>query len=64
MNDFSNNHCFPPPDSSVPNLQVIRMTLLCDKAPAPITMDLTGTLPVHHPFARSGYSSPSSVTCL
>lgn len=62
MNDFSNNHCLPPADSSVPNLQVIRMTLLCDSAPAPITMDLTGMLPVHPP--PSGYSSPSSVTFL
>lgn len=62
MNDFSNNHCLPPADSSVPNLQVIRMTLLCDSAPAPITMDLTGTLPVHPP--PSGYSSPSSVAFL
>ncbi|MGH0158592.1 UNVERIFIED_CONTAM: hypothetical protein FKN15_000316 [Acipenser sinensis] len=31
-------------DPSVPNVQVTRLTLVCDKAPAPITMDLTGDL--------------------
>ncbi|KAM3597141.1 uncharacterized protein V6R79_000498 [Siganus canaliculatus] len=31
-------------DPSVPNVQVTRMTLLCDEASGPITMDLTGDL--------------------
>uniref|UniRef100_UPI0037E8F3E2 rho GDP-dissociation inhibitor 3 n=1 Tax=Semicossyphus pulcher TaxID=241346 RepID=UPI0037E8F3E2 len=31
-------------DLSVPNVQVTRLTLLCEKAPGPITMDLTGDL--------------------
>ncbi|MGH0188227.1 UNVERIFIED_CONTAM: hypothetical protein FKN15_028643 [Acipenser sinensis] len=31
-------------DPSVPNVQVTRLTLVCDKAPAPITMDLTGVV--------------------
>ncbi|KAM9346016.1 rho GDP-dissociation inhibitor 3 [Symphorus nematophorus] len=31
-------------DPSVPNVQVTRMTLLCDEAPGPMTMDLTGDL--------------------
>ncbi|XP_070837859.1 rho GDP-dissociation inhibitor 3 isoform X1 [Chaetodon trifascialis] len=31
-------------DVSVPNVQVSRMTLLCDEAPEPITVDLTGDL--------------------
>ncbi|TKS91717.1 Rho GDP-dissociation inhibitor 1 [Collichthys lucidus] len=31
-------------DLSVPNVQVTRMTLLCDEAPGPLTMDLTGDL--------------------
>lgn len=29
-------------DISVPNVQVTRMTLLCDEAPQPVTVDLTG----------------------
>ncbi|MGH0151491.1 UNVERIFIED_CONTAM: hypothetical protein FKN15_034978 [Acipenser sinensis] len=33
-----------PINPSVPNVQVTRLTLVCDKAPAPITMDLTGDL--------------------
>ncbi|XP_020502586.1 rho GDP-dissociation inhibitor 1 isoform X1 [Labrus bergylta] len=33
-----------PTDLSVPNVQVTRLTLLCDTAPEPITMDLTGDL--------------------
>ncbi|XP_059203846.1 rho GDP-dissociation inhibitor 3 [Centropristis striata] len=33
-----------PADSSVANVQVTRLTLLCDEAPEPITMDLTGDL--------------------
>uniref|UniRef100_A0A3Q3FPK9 Rho GDP dissociation inhibitor (GDI) gamma n=1 Tax=Labrus bergylta TaxID=56723 RepID=A0A3Q3FPK9_9LABR len=32
------------PYLSVPNVQVTRLTLLCDTAPEPITMDLTGDL--------------------
>lgn len=31
------------PDPSVPNVQVTRLTLMCEQAPGPITMDLTGT---------------------
>lgn len=31
-------------DPSVPNVQVTRLALLCDEAPAPMTMDLTGDL--------------------
>nr|XP_046272179.1 rho GDP-dissociation inhibitor 3 isoform X2 [Scatophagus argus] len=31
-------------DLSVPNVQVTRLTLLCDEAPGPITVDLTGDL--------------------
>lgn len=31
-------------DPSVPNVQVVRLTLVCSEAPAPITMDLTGDL--------------------
>ncbi|XP_049924293.1 rho GDP-dissociation inhibitor 3 isoform X1 [Epinephelus moara] len=31
-------------DPNVPNIQVTRLTLLCDTAPEPITMDLTGDL--------------------
>uniref|UniRef100_A0A7N8X3Z9 Rho GDP dissociation inhibitor (GDI) gamma n=1 Tax=Mastacembelus armatus TaxID=205130 RepID=A0A7N8X3Z9_9TELE len=31
-------------DVSGPNVQVTRLTLLCDEAPGPITMDLTGDL--------------------
>ncbi|XP_019213650.2 rho GDP-dissociation inhibitor 3 [Oreochromis niloticus] len=30
-------------DASGPNVKVTRLTLLCDDAPEPITMDLTGT---------------------
>uniref|UniRef100_A0AAY5JXD3 Rho GDP dissociation inhibitor (GDI) gamma n=1 Tax=Esox lucius TaxID=8010 RepID=A0AAY5JXD3_ESOLU len=29
---------------SIPNVQVTRLTLMCDQAPGPITMDLTGDL--------------------
>lgn len=32
----------PIADPSVPNVQVTRLTLMCDQAPGPITMDLTG----------------------
>ncbi|KAL7861307.1 rho GDP-dissociation inhibitor 3 isoform X1 [Colossoma macropomum] len=31
-------------DPTVPNVQVTRLTLICDQAPGPITMDLTGDL--------------------
>ncbi|KAL2298796.1 hypothetical protein Nmel_014401 [Mimus melanotis] len=31
-------------DASVPNVQVTRLTLMCEQAPGPITMDLTGDL--------------------
>ncbi|KAL4659083.1 rho GDP-dissociation inhibitor 2-like isoform X1 [Arapaima gigas] len=31
-------------DPTIPNVQVTRLTLLCDTAPGPITMDLTGDL--------------------
>ncbi|KAM4698312.1 rho GDP-dissociation inhibitor 2-like isoform 2-T2 [Rhinophrynus dorsalis] len=31
-------------DPNVPNVQVTRLTLVCDEAPGPITMDLTGNL--------------------
>ncbi|XP_046721842.1 rho GDP-dissociation inhibitor 3 isoform X1 [Silurus meridionalis] len=31
-------------DPSVPNVQVTRLTLMCDQAPGPITMDLKGDL--------------------
>lgn len=30
------------PDASVPNVQVTKLTLMCEQAPGPITMDLTG----------------------
>ncbi|XP_054464090.1 rho GDP-dissociation inhibitor 3 [Anoplopoma fimbria] len=33
-----------PADPAVTNVQVTRLTLLCDEAPEPITMDLTGDL--------------------
>ncbi|KAF1537537.1 Rho GDP-dissociation inhibitor 3, partial [Eudyptula albosignata] len=33
-------------DASVPNVQVTRLTLMCEQAPGPITMDLTGDLEV------------------
>ncbi|NXO47344.1 GDIR3 inhibitor, partial [Aramus guarauna] len=33
-------------DASVPNVQVTRLTLMCEQAPGPITMDLTGVLEV------------------
>uniref|UniRef100_A0A672TNL5 Rho GDP dissociation inhibitor gamma n=2 Tax=Strigops habroptila TaxID=2489341 RepID=A0A672TNL5_STRHB len=33
-------------DASVPNVQVTRLTLMCEQAPGPITMDLTGDLDV------------------
>ncbi len=33
-------HCIVDP--SIPNVQVTRLTLMCDQAPGPITMDLTG----------------------
>lgn len=29
-------------DPTIPNVQVTRLTLMCDQAPGPITMDLTG----------------------
>lgn len=29
-------------DASVPNVQVTRLTLMCEQAPGPITMELTG----------------------
>lgn len=29
-------------DPSVPNVQVTKLTLMCEQAPGPITMDLTG----------------------
>ena len=35
--------CFSSPDPNVANVQVTRVDLLCDEAPKPITMDLTGT---------------------
>ncbi|KAK6312557.1 hypothetical protein J4Q44_G00182210, partial [Coregonus suidteri] len=31
-------------DPTIPNLQVTRLTLMCDQAPGPITMDLSGDL--------------------
>ncbi|KAG1967803.1 rho GDP-dissociation inhibitor [Pimephales promelas] len=31
-------------DPTIPNVQVTRLTLMCDQAPGPITMDLTGDL--------------------
>ncbi|KAE8578782.1 hypothetical protein XENTR_v10023771 [Xenopus tropicalis] len=31
-------------DSNAPNVQVTRLTLLCDEAPEPITMDLSGDI--------------------
>ncbi|XP_016157257.1 PREDICTED: rho GDP-dissociation inhibitor 3 [Ficedula albicollis] len=31
-------------DASVPNVQVTKLTLMCEQAPGPITMDLTGDL--------------------
>ncbi|NXW43987.1 GDIR3 inhibitor, partial [Nyctiprogne leucopyga] len=33
-------------DASVPNVQVTRLTLMCEQAPGPIIMDLTGDLEV------------------
>ncbi|NXK02933.1 GDIR3 inhibitor, partial [Herpetotheres cachinnans] len=35
-------------DASVPNVQVTRLTLMCEQAPGPITMDLTGERWGHH----------------
>lgn len=29
-------------DPSIPNVQVTRLTLMCDAAPAPLTLDLQG----------------------
>ncbi|NXX71113.1 GDIR3 inhibitor, partial [Spizella passerina] len=34
--------CCLSPDASVPNVQVTKLTLMCEQAPGPITMDLTG----------------------
>ncbi|KAK0131549.1 Rho GDP-dissociation inhibitor 2 [Merluccius polli] len=34
-------------DPSLPNVQVTRLTLMCEQAPGPITMDLTGS-PIHY----------------
>lgn len=31
----------------MPNVQVTRLTLLCDTAPGPVTMELTGKQPVY-----------------
>uniref|UniRef100_UPI001EAED9E6 rho GDP-dissociation inhibitor 2-like n=1 Tax=Oncorhynchus gorbuscha TaxID=8017 RepID=UPI001EAED9E6 len=40
-------------DLTIPNVQVTRLTLMCDQAPGPITMDLSGKyhsfIPIH-PF--------------
>ncbi|XP_042168887.1 rho GDP-dissociation inhibitor 3-like, partial [Oncorhynchus tshawytscha] len=40
-------------DLTIPNVQVTRLTLMCDQAPGPITMDLSGkyhsSIPIH-PF--------------
>lgn len=33
---------FLPADPTAPNVVVTRLTLVCDSAPGPITMDLTG----------------------
>ncbi|XP_054036554.1 rho GDP-dissociation inhibitor 3 [Dryobates pubescens] len=33
-------------DASIPNVQVTKLTLMCEQAPGPITMDLTGDLEV------------------
>ncbi|XP_070704324.1 rho GDP-dissociation inhibitor 3 [Pempheris klunzingeri] len=46
-------------DLSVPNVQVTRLTLLCDEAPAPITMDLTGDLSA---LTEKSYSLKEGVT--
>ncbi|XP_064150980.1 rho GDP-dissociation inhibitor 3 isoform X1 [Loxodonta africana] len=37
---------FPPSDPCVPNVQVMRLTLMSEQAPGPITMDLSGDLVV------------------
>lgn len=42
------NSCFPSADPSVSNIQVTRLTLLCDEAPAPMVLDLTGALVLFH----------------
>lgn len=34
----------PPPDPNASNVQVTRLTLVCDMAPAPLTLDLQGEL--------------------
>lgn len=34
--------CLLSLDASVPNVQVTKLTLMCEQAPGPITMDLTG----------------------
>ncbi|KAM3597282.1 uncharacterized protein V6R79_002485 [Siganus canaliculatus] len=39
-------------DPTAPNVQVTRMTLLCDAAPAPLVLDLTGDL---EGFKKSSY---------
>uniref|UniRef100_A0A673IXM4 Rho GDP dissociation inhibitor (GDI) gamma n=1 Tax=Sinocyclocheilus rhinocerous TaxID=307959 RepID=A0A673IXM4_9TELE len=37
-------------DPSIPNVQVTRLTLMCDQAPGPITMDLTVVLTLKRCF--------------
>lgn len=36
--------CFPflPVDPNAPNVQVTRLTLMCETAPLPLTLDLQG----------------------
>lgn len=34
------------PDLGAPNVVVTRMTLMCDEAPEPLSMDLTGIVPL------------------
>ncbi|XP_014879143.1 rho GDP-dissociation inhibitor 3-like [Poecilia latipinna] len=43
------------PDPTEPNVRVTRLILLCDDAPEPITMDLTGT-PVLLIFSSLGWN--------
>ncbi|XP_065706825.1 rho GDP-dissociation inhibitor 3 isoform X1 [Patagioenas fasciata] len=40
-------------DASVPNVQVTRLTLMCEQAPGPITMELTGER-WGHPWEEEG----------
>ncbi|XP_075942580.1 rho GDP-dissociation inhibitor 3 isoform X2 [Anarhichas minor] len=57
-----------PADPAVANVQMTRLTLLCDEAPEPITMDLTDhrlmTLPPRHPELISSFFALEIIQCI